>query len=441
MGCPFKLGWYCIAAIVGISFGLGACSSSSSAPPVRWLPAKSIPLDDFALVNDLSDLPEMKGIDSQVVRMMRQLEIVGASLAIAKDGRLVYAKGYGYADKEKQIKMQPYHLLRIASVSKLVTAVGIMKLVEQGKLKLSDKVFGKNGLLNDPDLLKINDKRMEEIEVVHLLTHAGGWRNRFRADPLFRTLEIAQWMKTKPPADIRTVIRFMLTQEMIAEPGVFYDYSNFGYCVLGEVIKKVTGMPYEKYIQTQVLQPLGIHRMQIGHSRLAQHAPVEVKYYDYQGARLKLGIEGKGDSVSRVDGGTHIEALGPSGGWIATPADLLKLVLAVDGLPGKPDMLQAETIETMIGNAAQTDSSKTKIIGWRAADKDRWWRTGSLAGTGIVVMRQNDGISWVLVTNTGTWKEARFSFDIMAAMDRGIRSVKYWTKQDLFEWMKRFQTN
>ncbi len=84
--------------------------------------------------NEYSDLIETKRLDQTIERFMNQWEIKGASLAIMKDGKLIYSKGYGYADEENDVKTDVNHIFRIASVSKLITAAGIMKLVENGKL-------------------------------------------------------------------------------------------------------------------------------------------------------------------------------------------------------------------------------------------------------------------------------------------------------------------
>lgn len=83
---------------------------------------------------------------------MDQGEIKGASLAM-KDGKHVYSKGYGYADEENEVKTDVNHIFRIASVSKLITAAGIMKLVENGTLSLDDKVFGRRRYFERYDTL------------------------------------------------------------------------------------------------------------------------------------------------------------------------------------------------------------------------------------------------------------------------------------------------
>ena len=125
----------------------------------------SIPQDTLAVAvhdlftNEYSDLVETKRLDQTIERFMSQWEIKGASLAIMKDGKLIYSKGYGYADEENEVKTDVNHIFRIASVSKLITAAGIMKLVENGILSLDDKVFGEEGILSDTTLYApIKDK-------------------------------------------------------------------------------------------------------------------------------------------------------------------------------------------------------------------------------------------------------------------------------------------
>ena len=145
---------------------------------------------------------------------MDQWEIKGASLAIMKDGKLIYSKGYGYADEENEVKTDVNHIFRIASVSKLITAAGIMKLVENGTLSLDDKVFGEEGILNDTTLYApVKDKRMNHITVENLLRHQGGFTNR-AGDPMFCPIDIAEKMNVPAPADLNTIIKFVLSKEI-----------------------------------------------------------------------------------------------------------------------------------------------------------------------------------------------------------------------------------
>ena len=127
------------------------------------------------LDNSQSELEEMKGFDRVVERFMQRWEITGASIAVMKNGRLLYSKGYGWADKERNVRTDVKHIFRIASLSKLITATGIMKLQEDGLLSLEDRVFGEQGILCDSAFREIRDRRIEKITVEHLLRHQGGY--------------------------------------------------------------------------------------------------------------------------------------------------------------------------------------------------------------------------------------------------------------------------
>ena len=111
------------------------------------------------LTNEMSDIPELKALDKKMNAYLRKWHMKGASLAITRGDSLVYAKGYGWADEENGQKMTPRHILRMASVSKLITATGIMVLHDRGDLNIKDTVFGPSGILNDSTITAlIKDK-------------------------------------------------------------------------------------------------------------------------------------------------------------------------------------------------------------------------------------------------------------------------------------------
>ena len=101
------------------------------------------------LTNEMSDIPDLLAMDKKVNAYLRKWQMKGASLAITRGDSLVYAKGYGWADEENGQEMTPRHILRMASVSKLITAAGIMVLHDRGDLNIKDTVFGPAGILND----------------------------------------------------------------------------------------------------------------------------------------------------------------------------------------------------------------------------------------------------------------------------------------------------
>ncbi|MBN1188056.1 MAG: beta-lactamase family protein [Bacteroidales bacterium] len=380
------------------------------------------------LNNNLSTFKETLVIDDIVTRFMKENGLIGATVAIAKDGRLVYTKGFGYSDKENLEMVEPKHVFRIASVSKLVTGIAIMKLVEEGKLSLEDKVFGPEGILSDSVYTDVLDKRIYEIKVKHLLYHTGGW-SRNMGDPMFAPVAIAHYMKEDLPIGPETIIKYTLQRKKLAyKPGTRYSYSNLGYAILGEVVEEKTGMNYEDYVKQEILEPVGIYDIHIGTNFYEDKAPNEVRYYEPAGSRKCLACDGSGRYVAKAYGGNNIQALGAAGGWVASSSELLKLVLSVDGFDSKPDILREGIIDTM----TTRDPVSRSVIGWKGSDGyGTWWRTGTLSGTTALVMRHKNGISWVFITNTSS-KSHRIHNAISRMMFQAVNSVKEWPDHDLY---------
>jgi CubicO group peptidase (beta-lactamase class C family) len=378
--------------------------------------------------NSLSNAPEYKIVDSIFSDFLIQNDIVGGSLAIAKEGQLIYSKGFGYAEKENNDSVTPRSLFRIASVSKLITAVAIMKLVEDEKLSINAKVFGPLGILNDSIYGNYTDSRYENITVHQLLNHTAGWNGK-RFDPVFNSLYVAQVMQVTPPISLPVIIEFALARKLDYIPGENYSYSNLGYCILGEIIEKVTGMSYEEYVQFAILHPLGIYDMHIGKSFYNEKYPYEVHYYDISENCKVSSFNGSKDIVDMQYGGNNIELLGAAGGWVASASELAKLLVAIDGFDSRPDILSNRTIRYM----TETQERTRSLIGWRGADgHGTWWRTGTLAGTSALVMRHANGINWVVLLNTTSKKRRRIHNELSHTMYRALRSVSVWPQQDLF---------
>ncbi len=165
------------------------------------------------------DTEELRAMRATAAAFMKKHAVPGLSVAIAKEGRLVYAEGFGLADKESNETVTPSHSFRIASVSKPLTSVAIFRLMESGKLNLSDKVFGPKGILGtacgEPPYLPY----LEDVTIEHLLTHtAGGWQND-ESDPMF----------SHPAMDHQQLICWTIAHQALKHPpGRQYAYSNFG---------------------------------------------------------------------------------------------------------------------------------------------------------------------------------------------------------------------
>lgn len=389
---------------------------------------KEVPFS-LMLDNTYSDFEETGVLDADVESFIERWHINGASLAVTKDERLVYAKGFGMANKETGEDLKPGHLFRIASVSKLITAVAIMKLYEEGKLGLDDYVFGPEGILNDSIYLDYRDKRVEQITIRHLLTHTAGW-SRYAGDPMFSSLYIARKMHVEAPARFPEVLQYTLSRRLNYPPGTRYSYSNMGYGILGEVVSRVSGMPYQDFVVMNLLKPLDIHDMHIGRTFYHEKYPNEVAYYSSAGPMLANSIDGSGQKVPIYYGGNNIELLGPAGGWVASAPELIKFLTAVDGFPGQPDLLKPETIALM----TDPGFSGNGLFGWRGSDKyGTWWRTGYLTGSSALVVRQKDGINWVIMMNTSTYKHSRIHRYVSGMMFRAVNKVESWPSVDLFK--------
>lgn len=408
--------------LVLVSFNPGAKENSFD------LVDKLVP-DNIRLTNSSSSGIEFAGVEKTVNAFLKNWSIAGASIAIAKDGKLIYARGFGYADTASKTETQPYSQFRIASISKLVTAVGIMKLVEEGKLSLTDTVFGPSGILNDPYFSEPKDKRVYSITVEELLSHEAGWTQRY-GDQMFMPLIIAEKMGVKPPVDTKTIVRFALDMRLHYTPGKGKAYSNLGYGVLGLIIEKVSGISYENFCKQTLLEPLGIYDMKIAGNLHSEKAPFEVTYYVPSDIILKPSIYGTGELVSPSYGGNDIRSLGGAGAWIATAPDLMRLLLAVDGFKTRPDILNDQNIRFMTDN-----NNGFAPVGWKATTLDgTWWRTGSFPGSAGMMKRQSDGISWVVLFNSSAWNGPEIYSYISNMMYRVISKINPWPDYDLFNY-------
>ncbi|MEO5998108.1 MAG: serine hydrolase [Chitinophagaceae bacterium] len=312
-------------------------------------------------------------IDNAIYSFMAENNVAGVSLAIIKNEELVYVKGYGFADKEAGTRVTPASLFRIASISKPVTSMAIMKLMEEKKLSLDDKVFGVGSILGTKYGKQPYKKDVTEITIRNLLQHLGGGWGNTRNDPMF----------TDPSRSKEELISFTLdTFPLVNKPGTNYAYSNFGYCVLGRVIEKITGQPYEHYIRKIILTPAEATSMQIGGNTLEERKPNEVKYYGQKRENPYAY------NISRMD--SH-------GGWIASATDLVKLLMRINGSDKKKDILTAASIKTMLTAPVV---SPRYACGWGVDSLGNFAHNGSLPGTRSELRKGVNGYGYALLLNT-----------------------------------------
>ena len=390
-----------------------------------------IPVElNATLTNALSDTLTLKPIDRNVKEFMDYWKIRGLSLSIIKNDSLVFSKGYGWADKEKKVKMEPYHILRMASVSKLLTATGIMKLEEKGLLTLDDKVFGPEGILNDPVYTAaIKDTNYFKITVEDLLRHKGGFTTR-AGDPMFSTRTIILQNHLKTPPDHETLVKFQLKRRLGFEPGTWQEYSNFGYLLLSMIIEKVTGVDYESWMQESVLKPAGCLDMHIAKNYYSEKYENETRYYVQDDDQPVFEFNNSGRSVPRCYGGNDIPTLSGAGAWAASTAELARFVASIDGKPSVPDIISARSVQRM----TEWFDPDTYSLGWNdTKPTGEWTRTGTFAGTSALVKYFPDGECWILITNTSTWKGTRLARYTTAMFEKSREECSaLLPKRDLF---------
>ena len=367
------------------------------------------------LTNAMSSQPELHAMDSIMQRYLKRWEIHGAQLAISRHDSLLYARGFGYADKDRQIPMEPSYIMRMASVSKLVTATGIMKLRDMGKIRLSDKVFGPKGILNDTFYVNsIRDKRYFDITVEQLLRHKAGFTN-YAGDAIFSTRYIMQQNHLTTPPDHRTLLRIVLRRHLGYTPGTAQRYCNIGYTLLSLIIEKRTGMSYENFMQRYVLNPAGCYDFHIAGNYLKDRRKNETVYYMHSSSVPVPEFNNSGRMVVRCYGENDITTALGAGAWVASAAELCRLIASIDGDRTVPDVISPQAVKLMTQEMPDHQFS----LGWNFTPRNRpWIRTGSLVGTSALVLRYPNGECWVFITNTSTWKGHKFSQDTMALFEK-----------------------
>lgn len=378
--CNTTVGWKIISSPIAQQNG----ALGFMLPCVRIQDDGSLPL---ALA------PPVDELDKLAVSFMAKHGIAGlsATFHVQKSGQTI-RRGWGYATADGSgVPMLPSTPLRIASISKCLTGVAVLRLVEAGKLNLNAPAMPlvAAALGNDNLVKKATDARTAKITVRHLLHHVcGGWSNEpncpmFRYQPIPRT----------------ELIPRILAEEALKEaPGARYAYSNFGYCLLGRVVEAACsdGRSYEQFVQDEILQPCGIDNAYVGDRNEAN-----VGYYTSRPSGTESHVFML--SQSRVSG-AQVQRMDSHGGWEMSTDDLIRFTRALD--QGK--LLREETVAHMFTPLPQ---SKGYGLGWCTNKYGARWHAGALEGTASILVKttQHGGMTWALATNTTAQQKAEFS--------------------------------
>jgi CubicO group peptidase (beta-lactamase class C family) len=344
------------------------------------------------------DFAERGKADSIVRDLVERFRLPGVGVALARNDRLVYAAAMGWADRDKRVPMATTTRMRLASVSKTLTSLALMTLAERGRVSLDTVVFGPTGVLGTEYGEPVFGGEKATITVRQLMQHLeGGWSNE-RNDPIFDFCDLTQRA---------LIVKTLRDRPLESRPGTAQAYSNFGYLVLGRVIERVTGQRYEDAVRALVLQPSGASEMRIGAPRGARLAPDEAIY----------DAGGRGDPYW-----PSLDLMDATGGWVANPLELLRVVDRFDGRGDVPDLLPLERLHEMTtGDARFPDYA----LGWEVYRLDNWWHPGSLPGTASMVARTSVGFNWVIITN-GSSASSGFTTAFEVLMWKVLEAVSAW---------------
>ena len=338
-------------------------------------------------------------LDDAAKNYMSSQSVTGLSIAITKNGRLVFAKGYGYANPATKEEMSPNHTMRIMSVSKSVTAAGIMKLMEQGKISLHQTVFGGPRTILGSIYPTPRDKpKLNDITVWQLLHHTAGLRT-CNGEPEF-------WNSGKTYDD---VMKMLLASPdlMKSDPGTAYLYSNTGYFILAYIIEKISGQSYETFIRNNVLTPSGV------------------------GSSMYVGLASGGlkseEANYTPDSKPNMQLWAGFGGWVARPIDLVKYLGRVDGSGTPSDILKASTHDSLTKTTPLKNDSG---CGWIISG-DLQSHNGSNGPSRSWLAELGNGLSFAVIINSKPSNDA-FGNQMLSILSPAIKSVSAFPSYDLF---------
>ncbi|MEO1529732.1 MAG: serine hydrolase domain-containing protein [Planctomycetota bacterium] len=305
--------------------------------------------------------PTLEHLDEIVLDFMDDNDLTGLTVSITREERLVYTKSFGYRTMDFQQPLNTDHRLKLGSVSKIITTIAMLKLLEQHpELDLDTPVFGFTHMGYDPGILDhpkwsaamslssgswSEFGQYQNITLRHLLSHASG----------FDKINEGQWDGQSIEAKEDYSLAFLANCPLTSIPGTNCDYENQNLGLIGVVIEEVSGQTYEDYVRSNVLDPLGLdHICTPGGD--AQNA--------WRDAPMHVGDANSWDVVGIAFDPLKVKGY-PAGGWLASSRDLVRLLCAIDTSGGRPNILLPSSIAPMKTRQFSTASGAVRSIGWR----------------------------------------------------------------------------
>jgi len=315
-----------------------------------------VPVGDLTVIDDTGQAaPNEAGwqrFDDELSRRLVPANLA-AGVAVMVEGELVHESAFGVRLPGTLDAVTTADRFRIASISKTVTAVAVMQLVDEGVLVLDEPI---GQVLVDSLGVAAPDADASRLTIRQLLSHRSGF-------PPAEGIFFGNGATSCADAAVRGLT------SMVGS-GTAYDYSNMNFCLLGLLIEAVTGKTYERVVQESLLDPLGISGMRL--TSTYEIGPDEVSHFPSPGRNF-------------------MEVLGAAGSWNATPTDIVRIVNSVDPATGGWKSLRPESMSALRGLGVGYG------LGVINYDAEAWGHTGTIQNTHSMVLVQADGITWAIM--------------------------------------------
>lgn len=316
-------------------------------------------------------------IEKMVTEEMEKNSVPGISIAIAQNGRIVYSKGFGYADLENKVPFTALTVSRIGSVSKTFTALAVMKLVEQGKINLDDEV---------QTYVPTFPKKNAPITIRQLLCHQSGIRhykgNEFSSNQQFN--------------DVESTLAIFKDDPLLHQPGEKFSYTTYGYSLLSRVVETASGESFPNYLQKHIIEPI-----ELKHTYLDQPSriiPLRARNY----------TKSAGKPIENAPAVNQSNKWG-GGGLLSTVEDLIKYASAYSS----EKLARRDTIKKMFTSQKTSDGKPTAYgLGWAIASDQGKPRVehsgGSMGATAILTIYPEQNLIIAALVNCDHYGAPQF---------------------------------
>ncbi|MFB3853547.1 MAG: serine hydrolase domain-containing protein [Vicinamibacterales bacterium] len=335
--------------------------------------------------------PQFQAVRATILEAVKDGSVPSISVAVAKDGKVIWEESFGWANREKMIPATPHTMYSMASISKPISTTGLMILVDQGKVDLKAPV---NKYIA-PSELKAHEGNAADATVTHLLNHTSGL-------PLHYSAFYLDEPQRQPPSFTESIRRYGI---LVHPPGAVYQYANFGFGLVDHIITKVSGRAFRDFMKTEVFLPLGMtHSCVDVEPALDEYQAVR---YDTRGNPVPFYISDH-PGASQVYSSAH---------------DLIRFGLfhLKHTQPDQKQILKPATIDLMKQDSDPNPRNDRYGLAWflRKGEYgyDVAWHTGSMNGTNTILkFVPSEDIAVVVLINTASDLRQKLPNDIIGTL-------------------------